>query len=232
MPHKDEIWYAANATRVVYNPRESLETFGETAIHYFLLSDLLDSVNQVRIRQGKILAERPRVITPKYFVSQALHNFGEEAQSYIEWLLNSAEGIRVLEYGLRFRKEEYSEEVVAGNIDEIGEQVAKQAEKNDHERCAVLIGVDDLWEVSLLKFFSDVIRGSAPHNFRDLAGRGLLDASSGNVPNAVRIEIESDFRTAEGDRDRVQQLGAKLRQYGLFDEYQDRFFGLLKQTPK
>ena len=66
------------------------------------------------------------------------------------------------------------------------------------------------------------------HNVRDLAGRGLLQASSGNVPNAVRIELESDFRKAEGDLDRVRQLGEKLRTYGLFREYEDRFYALYK----
>ena len=232
MPHSDEIWYAAKATRVILAPRRELETFGETSIHYYVVSALLDAVNQVRVRQGQVQAERPRVITPRYFVSQALENFGKEAQEYIEGILNSAEGVRILQYGLRFRKQEYSEETVQGNTDEVADQVSRHVRDRDELFSGVIIGVDDLWEVSLLRFVSDVVRGSAPGHFRELAGRGLLDAPRGNVPNAVRIEIESEFRAAAGDRERIGQLGRKLREYGLFAEYEDRFFALLKETKK
>jgi hypothetical protein len=92
--------------------------------------------------------------------------------------------------------------------------------------------VDDLWEVSLFKFISEIVQQSIPHNVRDLDGRGLLTATSGNVPRAVRIEIESDFRSAEGNRDRVHLLGEKLRRYGLFEDYEDRFFDLLRRSGK
>jgi hypothetical protein len=64
-----------------------------------------------------------------------------------------------------------------------------------------------------------------------MAGRGLLDAASGgNIPNAVRIEIESDFRQAAGSRSRLEELGRKLREYGLFEEYEDRFFELYRRA--
>jgi hypothetical protein len=63
-----------------------------------------------------------------------------------------------------------------------------------------------------------------------MASRGLLQATSNNVPNAVRIEIESDFRAAQGDRDKARALGEKLRGYGLFEEYEDRFFELFRAS--
>jgi hypothetical protein len=62
-----------------------------------------------------------------------------------------------------------------------------------------------------------------------MAGRGLLDLSSG-VPNAVRAEIESDFREAENNLDLVRDLGDKLRSYGLFEQYEDRFFDLYRRA--
>jgi len=229
MPTQDDIWYAASETRVVHSPRQLLETFGETAIHYYVLSCLLDSVQQVRVRQGKILSERPRVLAPGFVVNQLVENFGDDARRYAELLFSTVDGLRVLQYGLRFRKEEYGEEVVSGDLDEIADQVAKDAEKKQGELCGVIIGIDDFWEVSLLKFAADVVEQSVPHNVQDLAGRGLLQAASGNnVPNAVRIEIESDFRRAEGNGERIRLLGRKLREYGLFRDYEDRFYGLVK----
>jgi len=228
MDDKDKIWCAAHATRVVSSPKKVLETFGATAIQYHLLSDLLDDVGRVRIRRGKVVAERPQVITPSYYVSQALENFGKEAQEYVEGLLSSAAGVRILQYGLRFRKEEHSEETVQGNIEDVADQVTDDVHRDDGTLSAVLIGVDDLWEICLLKFLGDVIQSSAPHNFRELSSRGLLEASDGQVPNAVRVEIESDFRAAQGNHDRVQLLGRKLKKYGLFPQYEDRFYTLLR----
>ncbi len=226
----DDLWYAAKSTRIVYSPPKVLETFGETTIRYYMVTEVLDTVGQVRIRKGRISAQRPRVIMPHYFVSQALVNFGDEARQYIEGALRGTEGLRIIEYGLQFSKDQHSEETVQGQVDEIGEQVARTARKDDHDLCGVIIGVDDHWEVSLLSFIHGVVRRSLPQNARDMASRGLLQASSNQVPNAVRIEIESDFRAADSSRDRARALGEKLRSYGLFEEYEDRFYDLFRNS--
>ena len=137
--------------------------------------------------------------------------------------------LRIIEYGLRFRKDDHSQETVQGNIEEIAEQVATDARRLTTDVGAVVIGVDDHWEVSLLQFVSGLVKRSMPHNARQMAGRGLLDLSSG-TPNAVRVEIESDFREAETNLDHVRRLGDKLRSYGLFEEYEDRFFALYRRA--
>ena len=226
MHDKDNIAYAAEQTEILYASEQKLETFGETVVHYYVLSHLLDEVGQVRIREGQIRAGRPQVITPRYFLHQLLENFGEDAQEYADRLVHSAEGIRILKYGLRFVKQEYSEETSSGDIHEIGDSIARRVQETPGELSAVIIGVDDLWEVSLLKFASGLVEDSAADNFSDLSDRGLLQSSSHGIPNAVRIEIESDFRRAEGDRTRIDELGRKLREYGLFAEYEDRFYRL------
>ena len=228
-PYED-LWYAAKSTRIVYSPPKVLETFGETSVRYFMLTEVLDAVGQLRIRQGQVTAQRPRVIMPRYFVNHALVNFGPDARQYIEGALRNTEGLRIIEYGLQFRKEEYSEEVVQGNIADVADQVAKDAKANERDICGVIVGVDDHWEVSLLHFIHDVVRRSLPQTTRDLTSRGLLQATSHNVPNAVRIEIESDFRAASGSRDKAKALGEKLRGYGLFEDYEDRFYELFRAS--
>jgi hypothetical protein len=230
MASYEDLWYAARSTRIVYAPPRVLETFGETSVRYYMLTEMMDTVGQLRLRQGQVTAERPRVIMPRYFVNNVLVNFGPDAREYIAGALRSTEGLRIIEYGLQFRKEEYSEEVVQGNIADVADQVAKDAKANERELCGVIVGVDDHWEVSLLHFIHDVVRRSLPHNTRDMASRGLLQASSNNVPNAVRIEIESDFRAAHGNRDKAKALGEKLRGFGLFEEYEDRFFELFRSS--
>lgn len=229
MAHPDDLWYAAKTTRVVYAPPKLLETFGETVVRYYLVSELLDEVGKVRIRQGRVMAERPRVITPHFLLNQALENFGDDARKYLETFLSSQENLRIIEYGLRFRKEDHSQETVQGNVEEVAEQVAADARRLTTDVAGVVIGVDDHWEVSLLQFVSNLVKRSVPHNAQQMAGRGLLDLSSG-TPNAVRVEIESEFREAEGSLDRVRRLGDKLRSYGLFEQYEDRFFALYRRA--
>lgn len=224
----DNFWYAVNNTEVVVMPKSHLETFGTTNLHYHMVSELMDTVNRIRIREGAIQSRRPQLITPVCYSSEILEGFGDEANQYVEWLKNHARDTRILQYGFKIQKTESSEQVVSGNVKEIIEQVKKQiADKND-TMAAVIHGVDDPWDVCLLKFMVDVIRDSAPHNFSELGRRNLLDDVNG-TPRAVREEIERGFLMASRDKALVVPLGNKLRKYGLFEEYEDRFFALFRK---
>lgn len=230
MPDKDEIWYAAQATEVLITPQKTLETFGSTVIDYWIISELMDNPNSIRIREGRIHAERPKVILPQHYAHQLLENFGEEAREFADQFAKSAEGLRILQYGLRFRKEDYNEQVQEGNLEEVTDRVSSEIRGKNNPLAALLSAVDDLWEVSLFKFTAEFIQASAPGNFRDLNKKGLLASSSNSIPNAVRIEIENDFRSAEGNRARLQKLARKLKTYGVFADYEDRFYKLYSRA--
>ena len=51
-----DFWYAVNNTEVVLKPRKQLETFGNSTVNYVLISEMMDEVNKVRIREGTIIA--------------------------------------------------------------------------------------------------------------------------------------------------------------------------------
>ena len=207
-------------------PTRRLETFGTTLVNYHMVSELMDTVNQVRVREGRIQAARPEIITPTHFANTMLEGFGKEAEDYVEWLRKNAEDLHILRYGFAIKKEEISEHVVSENIKQVVEQVKSAVRLKDDPLSAVVVGVDDPWEVCLLKLMVDVIRGSAPGNIRDLKRSRMLDADGG-IPRAVREELESDFRAASKSPALVKALGKKLHEYGLFEEYQDRFFALM-----
>jgi len=228
MPSEHDIWYALSETEIVYAPRQNLETFGTSRAHYYVLSELMDTVGQVRIRQGIIHAERPRLITPKLYANELLDNFGEDARSFADWLIESGEALRILSYGLRFRKDEHAEETIGGELRAVADNIIADVKDRNDALYSVILGVDDFWEVSLVAYAYELVRQSAPTNFQALAKRGLLDSTSGNVPMAVRVEIQNDFRQAEGDPQRIKALGRKLRRYGLFEDYEDRFYALIK----
>lgn len=226
MPSQNELWYAARMTQVVYRPPRLLETFGETAVYYSVLSEIFDSESKIRLRSGIVRAARPKVVTPHFFLNQALENFGPDARKYFADLLQRKDGARILQYGLAFQKEEHSEEVVGGEILEVADQIARDAQDNLTEVRGVIIGMDQFWEVSLLGFANDLIKRSAPFNAKEMSRQGLLNLDRG-IPRAIQQELDDDFAVVDS-RAKADELGKKLRDYGLFDEYEDRFFDLYK----
>lgn len=225
----DNFWYAVNNTEVIVMPKSHLETFGTTNLRYHMVSELMDTVNRIRIREGAIQSRRPQIITPTYYAAEMLDGFGEEANQYIDWLRAHARDLRILQYGFKIQKTELSEQVVSGNVKEIIEQVRKQALDAGNPMAAVIYGVDDPWDVCLLKFMVDVIRDSVPHNISELGRHNLLDDVKG-TPRAVRDEIEREFLCASRDKSMIAPLGNKLRKMGLFEEYEDRFFALFHKS--
>jgi hypothetical protein len=76
-----------------------------------------------------------------------------------------------------------------------------------------------------MKFTLDEASRSFPGHVQDLERRGMFDADGGEGGRRRR-EIEALFRDAERDRAAVEALKVKLREYGLFGEYEDRFLAL------
>ncbi|MBO4344851.1 MAG: hypothetical protein J5833_03795 [Victivallales bacterium] len=220
MPNINDLWYAAKLTKIVYMPRKLLETFGETSVKYGLLTKVDDS--SLNLRTGVVKAARPRIVTPQYLRHQALENFGPDAQSYFDDLISRKEGASIIEYGLCFQKEEYSRESIGGNLEEVAEQLAKDAQDNLTETRGVIIGGEKYWEISLVFFLKLLVTQSMPYNAREMYNRGLFAMRNG-VPVAICNEIDHDFASAT-TREQADALGNKLRDYGLFEVYEDRFF--------
>ncbi len=227
MGKPEDIWYAVNTTRVILAPRQTLETFGATTIRYHIISELMDEANKVRVREGKVVSERPQIITPRQIASQLLEGFGDQAREYAEWLQSHNEIVRILRYGLQFRKDEISQEVVSDSIDAVSERVTDTVGAGQDPLTTVLVGADEMWEVSLLKFLVDYIEHSAPGNIQDINQRAREEAYYRNAQ--ARQEIEDDFRRAAVDPSYVKPLGAKLRRNGIFEQYEDRFYALVRR---
>lgn len=224
----DEIWYAARSTQIVYMPPKLLETFGETLVHYLVVAENPDNPARIHLHNGVVTAERPRIITPQYYRQQVVENFGADAQRFFDEVLAKDTSARFLQYGLKFSKQEYHTQEVSGNLREIAEQAAKDAQDNLHELRGVIIGTNDTWEISLLHFITQLVQRSLPYHARDIARRGLLDLKDG-VPAAVHQEIEADLASCT-TIEAARNLGAKLRDYGLFEQFEDRFYEVYRRV--
>lgn len=227
----DNFWYAVNSTVIVTLPKTHLETFGTTNTRYFMVSELMDSVNRIRVREGAIKSERPQIITPSYYEQEVLEGFGDEARQYMQWLKSNSKYLRVMQYGVKIQKTEMNENIVNGASEEVIEKVKEQAARTGDPHTAVVYGVDDYWEVSLLKLMRDVIMKSVPANAYELSRERMFDDVDG-VPRAVRDQVEQMFAKATKDPSLISGVHEFLKKNDLFEEYEDRFFALVRYSAK
>jgi hypothetical protein len=62
-----------------------------------------------------------------------------------------------------------------------------------------------------------------------LGSRGLLDIDSRGVPADARVRIEELFRLAYKGEIEPRELKDELDRWGVFEEYEDRFFTIFKR---
>src|SRR5436305_378950 len=98
---RDDFDYALENTHVILAPERQIATFGNTSFNFYLISELMDRVDQVRIRNGKVHAERPQILTPEHYCRLLLEGFGEKAERYVDQLREHARNSAVLRYGTR-----------------------------------------------------------------------------------------------------------------------------------
>src|SRR5713101_2849294 len=171
---KDDFDYAIENTQVILAPEQQIATFGTTSFHFYLISELMDRVDQVRIRNGKIHAERPQILTPEHYCRLLLEGFGEKAEHYVDQLRDQTRNIAVLRYGFQFRKTDLSEQTLRDSIDAVISRTKRRVESANEPLSAIIQGVDDAWEVCLLKFTIDLVERSSGGNLGDFRKRGLL----------------------------------------------------------
>jgi len=171
---RDDFDYAIENTHVIVAPEQQIATFGSTSFNFYLISEQMDRVDQVRIRNGKIHAERPQILTPEHYCRLLLEGFGEKAERYAEQLREHARNIAVLRYGFQFRKTDVSEQTLRDSIDAVINRIKHRVQSANEPLSAVIKGVDDAWEVCLLKFAVDMVEHSSGGNLGDFRKRGLL----------------------------------------------------------
>jgi hypothetical protein len=219
-PEKEfDFWYAVNHTTVLEPPRGRLETFGSTLINYRLVTELMDSVGQVRVREGRIQSFRPEILTPQSFAESPLEGFATgPASDFIRWLREHESDLVLLKYGFKIRQETITESIIHDSIENVVERVRADLKSKEDPLSALVVGVDEPWEVCLLKLLYEVVRASAPANARDLRAD----------PDGTRHEIEHAFRKAAADRSSIPPLAQLLKRLDKFKDYEDRFFALVR----
>lgn len=223
---------AVEQTWVVRYPKQTLATFGTTNIAYYVVtepiySELTPQAAEGVVRKGRVIAEKPTIVTPTYAMN--LEGFSSEAYEYIQ---HAAISYGPNHPGILYRYENKAEnfEIVSGEASEIAHNISDDLDQKKDNMSVVMVGVDEWWDVALLKFIYEFTSSSAKRNIGEMSARGMFDpqASVGGAPRAAVDDIERLFRAAErgGDRERLKQ---ELDRWDLFDHYQDRFLALFRR---
>lgn len=173
---RDNFLYAMETSRVIHEPDRRIATFGETRFQFQLVSELMDRSGEVRIRSGEMEACRPLLIRPN--PDMEMEGFGDEARERLSKLLEQMhqQGIDLafLQYGFRFRRSEVQEEIVHEPIADVRDRLLDDVRKSGNPNLAILEGVDDTWEIALMKFSLEMISQSHQINTFDLKRKKLL----------------------------------------------------------
>lgn len=217
-------------TEVLRPPKQKLATFGITTINYYLLTepayaDVLPGGEETVVREGKVTAERPQIVTPFYLLN-LFHGF-EHGQDFARYLIQQygpqAPGLM---YGYRNELQETT--IVSDPLPAVAGRLAEDLDERGESLAAVIRGVDHLWDISLMKFIHELTTTSLGHNLAELGSRGLLSNERG-LPRAARVRIEEMFAAVrQGDLD-PRELKAELDRWGVFAEYEDRFLDLFRR---
>lgn len=217
-----DFWYAVNNTELVTTPTSRLETFGDTLVNYYLVCQQMDSTEKVIVREGRMKALKPSIITPDVLGQVDVGDLGDEARQYADWLAEHADDLHILQYGFALQKQELKEYVVTDHIDNVLDRIKTDVGEMDDPLSSILIGVDDPWQVCLLKLMVELVQNSAMGNMQD------IQKSVETRKSSLMVSIERGFLEASRDPSKINELADRLRTNNLWEKYEDRFFALVK----
>jgi len=227
----DRIEYAARHTEILRHPRQHLSTFGITNVYYYLVTEptykeLVSDVNETVIREGRVIANKPKIVTP-YYLSR-LEGFSYDARRYLEMLIRM-HGADAPGLFYTYKNEPKELNIVSDSWPAVVDKLNDEIDKKGDPLASIIKGQDDLWDVSLLKFIYEITSRSLPNNISQLGSRGLLGMSHGGIPVGARQRIEELFGQVARGECAAYELEQELNHWGAFEEYQDRFFALFKK---
>jgi hypothetical protein len=216
---------ALRHTKILKPPKHAIATFGTTTLHYFLLSAIPGERAFCRLRQGEVTAQRPQILTADFWKNR-FQGFGEEAEEVRDQIEKIyGEALKGLEYS--FRNDLKSTSLEQAPLAEVADRTCRVIEAEDAPRTALLEGPDAHWSLSVMKFIVDMSLRSFPGNVRELDERGLFNPEKRRDTHE-RFEIEKLFQEAQTQRAKIPVLAERLKETGLFSEYEDRFFSLVQ----
>ncbi len=222
---------AVEQTEILRAPKQSLTTFGTTNIYYYLVTEpayveIVPNTVETVIREGRVIAEKPRIVTPYYLSS--LEGFSENARRYFDYLIktygHSAQGLLYA-----YRNEPKEMNIVSNNLPAVVAKLNEDIDRRGDPLTTIIKGMDEMWDIALIKFIFEMTQRSVSDNVRQMNARGLLAMDEKGIPADARARIEGLFLQAAAGGIDPQVLKDELDRWNIFPEYEDRFLNLFRK---
>ena len=239
----ERIRYAFKHSKILKWPKQLLSSFGSSEVHYHVLTEpvyqeFTKGEVETVVREGKVSWYRPQLLTPEYILR--IEGFSDEAKKALLSIANEMPDLASILYRFNFKREVDSMIFVSGSLESVADKIARDIDKKGDNLSAIVMGVGDLWDISLSKFILDMMSRSAHQSqFPELRKRGLITYNKSGyqvvsrdtqgIPLIAKKEIETMFdKVKHGDME-PKDLKIELDRWGLFEFYQDRFFELFRR---
>ena len=239
----ERIKYAFEYTKILRRPKQLISTFGSSNIHFYVLtepvySEFTKDKKETVVREGKVSWYQPKLFMPNYMFR--IEGFSKEAMKTFQKLSNEYPDLAGILYKFKVNKELDEMNFVSDTLLNVAENINQQIEKKGDSLSAIIKGAAGLWDVSLTKFILDMMARSAylaqipdfaQKGFLGLnqAGQTVIAKDKNGIPLIAKEEIEKLFNLVKKGELEPVRLKEELDKWGLFPQYQDRFFHLFKK---
>lgn len=240
----ERIRYAIEQTEILKPPEQLLATFGSSIVYYYVLTEPLylklvkKKKAETVIREGKLTWGKPRLLTPYYMFK--VEGFSGEARAALEMLAGENPNLAAVLYNMEYKKELEKMSIVSNSLVSVAGKLSDEINRKNEPLSAIIKGIGELWDVSLVWFIHKMIENSFYFSqLPDLTKRGLIKPGRFGqpvitkdrfgIPLTARNEIEQMFTLVKKRVLEPSKLKQELDRWGVFEEYQDRFFNLFRK---
>ncbi len=164
-----EAWSKALKNTEIIRARVSaLQTFQVTHVPYILLSESEINVGDTVVRRGEVMVDKPSLILPpnipqlEGFEFKDEHSFDEQAM--INFLL--IRGISLP--SLKYNNKTSNLDVFEGSLNQAVKHYQEELQRQENVASGLLIGPEDVWQLSLLIFTCSQIARNTDSDIRKL----------------------------------------------------------------
>jgi hypothetical protein len=142
-----------------------------------------------------IITNTIKQLSPQHYLS-SLDGFSDNARRYFD-SLNQAyrQNVAGLLYACRNEPKEMN--IVSDNLLTVVVKLNEEIDKRSDPLTAIIKGMDEMWDVALIKFIFEMTQRSVDHNARQMSARGLMTMDAKEIPADARARIEGLFIQAQ-----------------------------------
>ena len=159
---------AITQTEIVRFRISYLSAFEATAIPYIFLAESTVNLGDTVLRQGKVLVHKPAIILPEDMPQFEGFEFEKDYQA-------NADMVRMflLVRGISFPSLKYEHEIskldiYEGSLEKAKAYFKQRLERTENVETGLIIGPEDVWQLSLFIYIGLLIGKSLPSDLRKL----------------------------------------------------------------